>query len=157
MRTNVNTVLARTLILTSAVLATSAAARADSQAVVLSPPPAVAAGSPVRVDGLTFTIAKLQENNMLPAHIVLSFTNERATPATDVVFGLLDGRHRTMHQYDETGTFSQGAQIVKELPFDSVLDRQLTAAEVIEVTFADGTVWEKPAPIAPPSRRQASF
>jgi hypothetical protein len=106
---------------------------------------------------MTPTGTKLNEYNMMPGYIVISFTNESATPATDVVFGLVDGQNRTIHEYDQSGTFAQGIEIVKQLPYDSILDHQLVGAEVDEVTFADGSVWDKPAPVTPVIRRQATF
>lgn len=151
-----NTLLARTLLVTSAVLATSAVAYANPQTVALSVAPALSSGSPVEINQITFAGTKLQENNMLPGHIMVSFTDENVKPATDVMIGLVDGENRTIEQYDETGTFTQGTEVVRQLPFDRVLDRQLVGAEVEEVTFADGTSWVKPAAIAPLSRRQAS-
>ena len=152
-----NAPFARTLVVASAILATAAGAKADPVQVGLSLPPAISAVSPVRVNRMTPMGTKLQEYNMMPGYIVISFTNESSTPATDVVFGLVDKEKRTIHQYDQSGTFAQGIEIVKQLPYDRILDHQLVGAEVVEVTFADGSVWEKPAPIAPVSRRQATY
>jgi hypothetical protein len=151
-----NALIARTLVLTSAVLATSAGANADPAQVGLSLPPAASATSPVRINRVAMPHNSVNEFNMLPQNITVSFTNETATPATDVVLGLVDGQNRTVHQYDERGSFAPGAEIVEKLPWNQIFDHQL-GAEVIEVTFADGSTWEKPAAAAPVVRRQATY
>ncbi|HEV8022447.1 MAG TPA: hypothetical protein VGP41_14325 [Candidatus Lustribacter sp.] len=148
-----NALLARTLILTTAVLATSAGANADPVQVGLSLPPAA---GPIQVNRVTMPHNTINEFNMLPQNIAISFTNESTKPATDVVFGMLDRQNSTIHEYDERGTFAPGVEIVRQVPWDRIMDHQL-GAEVLEVTFADGSVWEKPAPAAPVSRRQATY
>lgn len=151
-----NALLARTLILTTAVLATSVGANADPVQVGLSLPPAASAASPVRVNRVTMPHNSINEFNMLPQTIAVSFTNESSTPATDVVFDLIDSQHRTIHTYDQRGTFAPNTEVVRQFPWDRIMDHQI-GAEVVEVTFADGSVWEQPAPAAPVSRRQASY
>jgi hypothetical protein len=139
-----NARIARTILLSATFIATSAVANAG-------------AVSPIRIDALTMPRYTLNEFNMLPETIGVSFTNESNMPATDVVIGLVDNQNRTIHQYDESGTFAPGTEIVKQVPYDRVLDHQIGSADVVEVTFADGSVWDKPAPAAPVSRRQATY
>jgi hypothetical protein len=147
-----NTLLPRTLIAAAAVLATSLQASAAGTAPSLAYTPPTAA-APIRVDGVQLPPFTANEHNQMPRYITVSFTNQQAQPATDIVFGMLDGKGRLVDQYEDTGTFAPGVRIAAQVPFDQILDH-VTGMDVEAATFADGTTWTKNEN---PSRRQSAF
>jgi hypothetical protein len=147
-----NTLLPRTLIAAAAVLASSLQANAAGTAPSLAYTPPTAA-APIRVDRVQLPPFTANEHNQMPRYITVSFTNQQTQPATDIVFGMLDGKGRVVDQYEDNGMFSPGVTIAAQVPFDQVLDH-VSGMDVESATFADGSTWTKDENL---SRRQSSF
>jgi hypothetical protein len=138
---------ASALILSSALAASAADAPAPT--VALTPP----SGSPVRLNSVW--IHKARGQGIEPGIIAVSFTNLAPATATNVSFNVLGFGKRVMDTISDAGTFTTGAVVQHEFPANEI-DGQQTL-EVEEVDFADGSVWTKPMPPAPVTRRQAIF
>jgi hypothetical protein len=149
---SMNRLLPRTLIAAATVLASSLQANAAGTApdIAYTAPTAAA---PIRIDRVDFPPFTSGEHNLLARYITISFTNQQARPATDIVFGMLDSKGRVVDQYEDTGKFSPGVRIAAQVPFDQILDK-VSGFEVEDATFADGSTWTK---VDNPSRRQSAF
>jgi len=147
-----NTLLPRTLVAAAAVLAgTMQANAADTTSNVSYASPTAAA--PIQVERVQLPSANAGDNNLMPRYITVSFKNEQAQPATNIVLGMLDSKGRVVDQYEQSGTFSPGVTIASHVPFDRILDK-VSNFDVEAVTFADGTTWTKSENF---SRRQSAF
>ncbi len=108
----------------------------------LAAAPAVASaasttGQPIAIDE---SVATGASDHAPQPQVFVSFTNQDARTATDVVFvALHDGQ--IVDSYDERGQFSPGAEIATT--FDD-LGYSPEKLKVASVTFADGTTWNAP-------------
>jgi hypothetical protein len=147
-----NTLLPRTLVAAAVVLASSLRANAAGTAPDLAYIPPTAA-APIRIDRIDFPPFTSGEHNQLARYITISFSNQQAQAATDIVFGMLDGEGRVVDKYEDTGTFSPGVKIAAQVPFDQIIDK-VSGFDVETATFADGSTWTK---TESPTRRQSAF
>jgi len=77
-----------------------------------------------------------------PASVTVSFRNTSAVTATNVIFQL-DENGTPDGQIDDAGSFAPGATIVHQLSADPRDANEHLS--VVEVKFADGSVWLKDA------------
>ncbi len=124
-----NTTIAKFL---SAALLSAAVAGAPALASA-----ATSATDPVQINSFQFASGNRDTNG---SSLTVSYTNENASPATNVIFAATsDGQ--LVNSFEDTGTFSQGVSIDHTfLDLDATED----ALQVEMVTFADGTVWINP-------------
>jgi hypothetical protein len=135
-----NSLLARTLLASAAVLSLGLAASAGP-------------ADPVQVNSIDVAPALGETTGYAPGMLSVSFTNTAATPATEVDFNLLGYNGRVIGRFEDTGSFAPGVVINHSFP-DAALDNK-QSVEVEDVTFADGSTWSKPT-LHPVVRRQAS-
>jgi hypothetical protein len=76
-----------------------------------------------------------------PGSLRVSFTNNNTSPATDVVFALLNQGSVEM-RIDDAGSFAPGVTINHEFPNQN---GSIQDVAVAQATFADGSVWNNPA------------
>jgi hypothetical protein len=72
--------------------------------------------------------------------ISISFVNARGVAATQVEFALRAGKATEI--LVDKGTFSPGTSITHDFPVGAQFS-DTSAVEVVSVTFADGTSWER--------------
>jgi hypothetical protein len=109
---------------------------------------------PIHIDQLSFSGgysagAEGDEANILPGFAIISFTNQSAVKATDVVFAL-ETHGYVSDRFNDVGSFAPGVAIHHSFPEIQPSDTMRVA--VAEATFADGTVWKNPdvpAPLEP--------
>jgi hypothetical protein len=86
------------------------------------------------------------EATYLPGAANVSFTNESATTATDVVFAL-ETHGYVFNRFNDVGSFAPGVAIHHRIPETELTDDIRVA--VARATFVDGTVWQNPDVPAP--------
>lgn len=140
-----NTIISRTMLATSIVLAAPLAANAAPTDSAL----ALASSAPIVVSDINVQ----PTNQQNPGFLSLAFKNTSNVAASEVVFEL-DANGRYNRQIDDVGTFAPGA-IITHGYFDNsgASDQQV---KVVKVQFADGTIWSNAEATAPRSRRQAT-
>lgn len=123
---------------------TSAAALA---ALILTGAPTLASAAAVQVAPITLdstSIAQaIDEDSFQPGMVSVRFTNQNKVAATDVVFKLVDGSGNILAQYEDVGSYPQGATIRRNFR-DTHLDNN-QQLEVDQISFADGTSWSAPS------------
>ena len=73
-------------------------------------------------------------------NLSISFVNARGVAATQVEFALRAGKATEI--LVDKGTFSPGTSITHDFAVESQFS-DASALEVVSVTFADGTTWER--------------
>jgi hypothetical protein len=79
---------------------------------------------------------------IVPGSTAISFTNQYALPATDVVF-VVENHGAIVDRFDDAGSFATGVTINHEFAENEAGPELRVAVE--KATFADGTVWANPA------------
>jgi hypothetical protein len=125
-------------------------------ALIIAGAPALASAAdmqsgPIHINGLTFSggfssDADGDEATFLPGFANISFTNQNALTATDVVFAL-ETHGYVIERFNDVGSFAPGVAIHHSFPETQPDDTMRVA--VAEATFADGTVWQNPDVPAP--------
>jgi len=139
-----NTIISRTLLATSIVLAAPFAANA-------APVVALATSVPIVVSDVNVQPTGSEDQG--PGFVSLAFKNTSSVAANEVTFEL-DANGRYNRQIDDVGTFAPGV-VIKHAYFDfsGASDQQI---KVIKAQFTDGTSWTNADAAAPRSRRQAT-
>lgn len=88
----------------------------------------------------------------IPGDILVAFQNESDVTANAVEFRITDA-HGADTLIDDVGTFAKGVTVRHDYRVRGLSDGG--QAQVVEVKFEDGSVWELQAPAAPQPRRQA--
>jgi hypothetical protein len=106
---------------------------------------------PIHINALSFSggfssDSDGDEANLLPGFANISFTNQNAVKATDVVFAL-ETNGFVIDRFNDVGSFTPGVTIHHSFPESQPNDTMRVA--VAEATFADGTVWQNPDVPAP--------
>jgi hypothetical protein len=127
---------------------TAAAALA---ALVLAGAPALASAAPAQANPIQLNNVKIAQsygvyNQFEPGAVSVSFTNHGTVAATGVIFNLVDGSGNILAQYNDVGSYPQGATVRHNFE-DTHLDNG-QKLEVAQVKFADGTSWSAPSPAA---------
>jgi hypothetical protein len=115
-------------------------------ALLLAAAPAVAMtapvqqNAPIRIDDAQVA-PLINEDRMYDdgGFVNVTFTNERAVPATDVVFAVENDRNEPVDFIHDRGTFSQGVEI--NHVFSALLLESHLHLAVAGAHFADGTSW----------------
>jgi hypothetical protein len=149
---------AQTLFIGSIALALPLGANAADTSVssALTPGASTAAGqaNPIRITDIQVTKAWHTEDKFTqPRMVTITFANQNALPATEIVFDLRDSGGRIINQYRDAGKYAQGKSITHGF-FDVHVPRRFQM-DAAKVTFEDGSVWtasEEAAPV----RRQAT-
>jgi hypothetical protein len=100
----------------------------------------------VRLYGGTSTDGN-DSTTVLPGTAVISFTNQSAATATDVVFAL-ETKGYIVDRFNDVGSFATGIPIKHTFPEAQPTDDMRVA--VAEATFVDGTVWQNPDVVQSP-------
>ena len=116
-------------------------------ALLLAGAPALASAEtqsgPIRVDGVQLISQSTSEYDVAPVAARISFTNQGASPATDVVFALESNSGYVLDTYDDVGSFAPGVAVHHSFNDHNLAgDGQRVA--VAKATFADGTTWINP-------------
>jgi hypothetical protein len=99
-------------------------------------------GSAIRLDSVQIEQSYGVFNNFEAGVVQIAFTNTSAVPVTAVVFDLLGYQGRIIAQYNDVGSFAQGATMRHRFPnTHEDYDQKI---QVGRVTYADGTTWEAP-------------
>jgi hypothetical protein len=109
--------------------------------------PALAASVPthasaIRLDNVNIEQSYGQFNGFEAGVVAIAFTNTSAVPVKAVVFDLLGYQGRIIAQYNDVGTFTQGATVRHRFP--NTHEDYNQQIQVGRITFADGTTWEAP-------------
>jgi hypothetical protein len=80
--------------------------------------------------------------NLLPALLGITFKNQSSSDATDVVF-VVEG-YGYAHRINDVGRFAKGVRIHHNFPVDPFSVAENLRVQVVQVWFADGTVWQNP-------------
>jgi hypothetical protein len=125
-------------------------------ALVIAGSPALASAAdmqsgPIHINELTFTggfssDADGDDATYLPSAANISFTNQNAVTATDVVFAL-ETQGYVVDRFNDVGSFAPGVTIRHHFGETQLTDNMRVA--VAQATFADGTVWQNPDVPAP--------
>ncbi|MGA2394164.1 MAG: hypothetical protein ABSH03_12570 [Candidatus Lustribacter sp.] len=109
--------------------------------------PAAAQTAPIQIEQL-HTYGGFYEDadhdvNVLPASLEITFENLSNADATDVVFEAeADGY---IARFNDVGRFSKGIRIRHSFPVNPFSVSAKFSVRVIQVSFADGTVWQNAA------------
>jgi hypothetical protein len=153
----VNTLTTRSLLIAALIAAAplaADAAQAPAGAVAVVSATGTTIAGPIQLNNVTIQPSAGWQNNFAyPGLTEITFTNRNTLPATDILFTLHGVRGRIIGQIEDAGTYAPG-QTVRHTFINNEIDptQYLT---VEEATFADGSVWTNPGPIAPISRPQA--
>jgi hypothetical protein len=106
---------------------------------------------PIHINQLSFSggfssDADGDEATILPGFAIISFTNQSAVKATDIVFALETNGYVT-DRFNDVGSFAPGVAIHHSFPETQPSDTMRVA--VAQASFADGTVWKNPDVPAP--------
>ena len=121
-----------------------------SAALLLSATPVLAAEvtsaqtGPIHIDGAQLfgqNIEAEDSDGSVPNSVKIEFTNNSASPATNVVFAL-ESDGVVIGEVEDAGTFASGVKISHTFFDDELSENQQVAVE--KATFADGTVWNNP-------------
>jgi hypothetical protein len=125
-------------------------------ALIIAGAPALASAAdgqsgPIHINVLTFSggfssDAEGDEATLLPGSANITFTNQNAVAATDVVFAL-ETHGYVIDRFNDVGSFAPGVAIHHSFPETQPSDTMRVA--VAEATFADGSVWQNPDVPAP--------
>jgi hypothetical protein len=128
-------------LLAAAAIATAAAAPAAAQSTVAFN------NDPVRIQHYSVGSSSVPVSSWggnlgfaSSANVSISFVNARGVAATRVEFALRAGKATEI--LVDKGTFSPGTSITHEFAVDSQFS-DASALQVVGVTFADGTSWER--------------
>jgi hypothetical protein len=106
---------------------------------------------PIHIESLQFSGGSLSNSDddsiVVPGFAAIAFTNEYASPATDVVFALSNNGY-VIDRFNDAGTFTPGVTIKHQFAENQPGDDIRVAVE--EATFADGTVWHNPDVVPAP-------
>lgn len=106
---------------------------------------------PIQIDNVAVrapeNTSSAGEALVYPGSVKIAFTNNNASPATDVVFALVSHGYIT-NRIDDVGSFAPGVTISHEF-LNS--DASIADVAVASARFADGTVWNNPAVPAEPA------
>jgi hypothetical protein len=81
-------------------------------------------------------------NDFFPGLATIAFTNQSPVTATSIVFDLHGYQGAVIAQYQDVGTYRQGATVRHSFPdIHTDNDQQIS---VSAVTFADGSSWSAP-------------
>ena len=80
--------------------------------------------------------------NVLPASIEITFVNRSNVDATDVVFA--SEANGFANRINDVGRFAKGVQIRHSFPVNPFDVAGNLDVQVVQVSFADGTVWQNP-------------
>jgi hypothetical protein len=80
--------------------------------------------------------------NLLPALLGITFENQSSADATDVVF-VVEG-YGFANRINDVGRFAKGVRIHHNFPVDAFGIGGSVRVHVVQVSFADGTVWQNP-------------
>jgi hypothetical protein len=97
--------------------------------------------SPVSIVGSKVWIQSFGSGDMTPGQVIVTFVNNRPSPATDVLFALVSHGSR-LADLDTTGTFSKGVAVKKI--FATHAPNRDQSVIVSSVKFADGSTWSNP-------------
>jgi hypothetical protein len=134
----VNLKLATAALGAALILAGSAAFAADVQS------------GPIHIDNVRVFGGTTSDANastiIVPGSTGITFTNQYAVPATDVVF-VVENHGAIVDRFDDAGSFATGVTINHEFAENEASPELRVAVE--SATFADGTVWANPAVVQP--------
>ena len=80
--------------------------------------------------------------NVLPASLEITFENQSNADATDVVFAVEANGYSD--RFNDVGSFAKGVQIHHSFPVNPFSVTANFGVQVVQVSFADGTVWQNP-------------
>jgi len=107
---------------------------------------AVAPAEPIRIEKVHTSGGFYQDAyhnmNLLPALLGITFENQSSADATDVVFALEGAGYPD--RINDVGRFAKGVRIHHNFPMDPFSVAGYLRVRVIQVWFADGTVWQNP-------------
>ena len=105
--------------------------------------------APVRLDNVRISqsVAFGSDPESAPGLVSISFTNQSAVAVTGVVFDLTDANGNILAQYNDVGSYPQGASVRHN--FEDIHNENNQQIEVSEVRFADGTSWSSPSHATP--------
>jgi hypothetical protein len=84
----------------------------------------------------------IHDMNVLPASLEITFENRSNADATDIVFNVdADG---FADRFNDVGRFARGVQIRHSFPVNPFSVTGNIDVQVVQVSFADGTVWQNP-------------
>jgi hypothetical protein len=116
-------------------------------ALLLAGAPALASADtqsgPIRIDSVHLVAQALTEREVAPDAALISFTNEGASAATDVVFALESESGFVLDTYNDVGSFAPGVSVRHSFSDHNDASRGQQVV-VAKATFADGTVWTNP-------------
>jgi hypothetical protein len=125
-------------------------------ALIIAGSPALASAAdvqsgPIHINQLTISggySADADGDNatIVPGFVNISFTNQNAATATDVVFAL-ETHGFVVDRFNDVGSFAPGVAIRHSFPQAQPADDMRVA--VAKATFTDGTVWQNPDVPAP--------
>jgi hypothetical protein len=112
-------------------------------ALLLAGAPALATAAemqtgPIQLNKVEITQSYGDRNQFSPGLVTVAFTNQNASPATDIVFAL-ESDGNVIDRYEDVGSYAKGETVrhsFQDIQIDN--DQQLT---VEKATFADGSVW----------------
>jgi hypothetical protein len=118
-------------------------------ALILAGSPAFAAdmqSGPIHINQFTLsggysTDADGGQGNILPGALNISFTNENAATATNVVFAV-ETHGYVIKSFNDAGSFAPGVAIRHSFP-EAQPSGDMRVA-VAKATFTDGSVWQNP-------------
>jgi hypothetical protein len=110
------------------------------------PSAAAAQADPVQIEYLHTSGGFYQDAyhnmNLLPALLQITFQNYSSAEATDVVFAV-EG-NGFAKQINDVGRFAKGVQIRHNFPVNPFSVGGPIYVRIVQVSFADGTVWQNP-------------
>jgi hypothetical protein len=114
----------------------------------------VGQADPIRITDIQVTKAWHTEDKFTqPRMVSITFANQNALPATEIIFNLRDTGGRLINQYRDAGKYAQGQSVTHGF-FDVHVPRRFKM-NAEKVTFEDGSVWTA-SEESPRSRRQAT-
>jgi hypothetical protein len=109
-------------------------------------PSAAAETGPIQIENLHtdggFYQDAIHDMNVLPASVEITFENRSNVNATDVVFAF--EANGFTDRFNDVGRFAKGVQIRHGFPVNPFSVAENIDVQVVQVTFADGTVWQNP-------------
>jgi hypothetical protein len=109
-------------------------------------PPAAAENAPIQIESVHTSGGYYQDayynENILPASLEITFVNRSNMDVTDVVFATeVNG---FANRINDVGRFAKGVLIRHSFPVNPFDVKGNLDVQVVQVSFADGTVWQNP-------------
>jgi hypothetical protein len=108
------------------------------------PSAAAAETDPIQIENVhtsgSFYQDAYHDMNVLPASLEITFENHSNADATDVVFAIESNDF--IYRFNDVESFAKGVQIHHSFPVDPFSVTAKPSVQVVQVSFADGTVWQ---------------